>query len=103
VAEEIGQLIMAENKFDRLKPFQRCDGFSGADLSALVIEASMFAFKELARGSRTGSGAGFKTGSVARVYLRHFDLAFNKVKPSVSVKDKQHYESMKRRHQVRNV
>ena len=78
--------------------FQRCDGFSGADLSALVIEASMIAFKELSRIPKSEVVAG--PGSEPRVHLRHFMSAFNKVKPSVSGRDKNHYETMKRRQLV---
>merc|ERR1719509_687991 len=50
---------------------QRCEGFSGADMSALVREASMSALKE------------------------HLNEAFQQVKPSVSGKDRQKYDAMK--------
>ena len=79
---------------------QRCDGFSGADLSALVIEASMAAFKEVAMHTHIGQAA-LRPGFEVRVCLRHFEAAFAKVKPSVSDKDKLQYESMKRRSQVK--
>jgi ribosome biogenesis ATPase len=78
---------------------KRCDGFSGADLSALVIEASMAAFKERLSQAAAATGSGVEV----RVGSRHFDAAFNKVKPSVSAHDKKSYETLKRKQQVRAV
>jgi len=66
----------------------RCATFTGADLSALVREAGVMALKEV-----------IKSGSVSSVQLcienRHFDLALQKIKPSVSAKDLRLYEKMK--------
>ncbi len=50
---------------------------SGADLSALVREASEFALKEFIRNPVAENEI---------VRLRHFEKAFNKIKPSVSAK-----------------
>ena len=81
---------------------QRCDGYSGADLSALVTEAAMAAFKEhISRAARSSSLEPVPLTSEVRVFWRHFDSAFDKVKPSVTGKDKQHYETLKRKQQVR--
>jgi SpoVK/Ycf46/Vps4 family AAA+-type ATPase len=53
------------------------DLFSGADLSALVREASEFALKEFIKNPCSENEL---------VKLKHFEMAFNKIKPSVSLK-----------------
>ena len=75
----------------------RCDGFSGADLGKLVLRAANYRFREFFRlrkkaGDADGSGA---AGSVSQ---RHFDLAFEAVKPSVGEADRKKYEAMKKRY-----
>ena len=60
----------------------------------------MSAFKEhvaRSKDAKTGSETGFEV----RVYRRHFCSALDKVKPSVTGKDKLHYETLKRKQQVR--
>ncbi len=60
--------------------------YSGADLSALVREASEFALKE------------FIINPISEneiVKQKHFELAFRKIKPSVSLRDCEKYEKMK--------
>ncbi|XP_067943112.1 nuclear valosin-containing protein-like [Watersipora subatra] len=68
---------------------KECDGFSGADLTAVVREASMAAMKDYI--SQEAAGA---TSSPAAIVLRqeHFDIALSKLKPSISAKDRLHYE-----------
>merc|ERR1719186_2363000 len=65
---------------------KRCEGFSGADMSALVREASMSALKQHLR---------WKPTSPIVVGKSHFNDAFHRVKPSVSGKDRQKYDAMK--------
>ena len=60
----------------------------------------MAAFKEVATHTHVGQAA-LRPGFEVRVCFRHFEAAFAKVKPSVSGKDKLHYESMKRGTQVK--
>uniref|UniRef100_A0A671VGR5 Nuclear VCP like n=1 Tax=Sparus aurata TaxID=8175 RepID=A0A671VGR5_SPAAU len=72
---------------------ERCDCFSGADLTALVREASVNALRaylKLQHSSASSFGHTFSSGSVAdiRVSKQNFDDAFKKVRPSVSKKDK---------------
>lgn len=54
----------------------RCEGYTGADLAALVREASMQAIKEF-----MADGGEPKQLSVCS---RHFTLALEKIRPSVS-------------------
>ncbi|XP_068423847.1 nuclear valosin-containing protein-like isoform X2 [Clinocottus analis] len=78
---------------------ERCDCFSGADLTALVREASVNALRAhlKARPSQAASGHTFTSGSVAdiRVSQQNFDDAFKKVRPSVSKKDQKMYELLR--------
>ncbi|XP_037084734.1 nuclear valosin-containing protein-like [Pollicipes pollicipes] len=57
----------------------RCDGMTGADLSNLVRQAA----KETAR------------ERLLEVHRRHFDAAFQRVRPSVRPKDRLQYEEMR--------
>ncbi|XP_076866743.1 nuclear valosin-containing protein-like isoform X2 [Brachyhypopomus gauderio] len=78
---------------------ERCDCFTGADLSALVREASVYALRAhlsaqtcLARTEHT-----FSSGSAEqiRVSKQNFEEAFKKVRPSVSKKDQLMYEKLR--------
>ena len=84
--------------FDALAHSEECEFFTGADMSALVTEASNAAFKEhILVTSRRGKR---KTDSPCnldiKVSAKHFKVAFSKVRPSVSLKDRKKYEQMKR-------
>jgi len=59
----------------------RCDGYSGADLSALVREASVCALKQYMKDKATSTD-----DQPPLIYVKktHFDMAFAKVKPSVT-------------------
>jgi ribosome biogenesis ATPase len=56
------------------------DGYTGADLAALVREAAMQALRE-----HLAAGAGDKAGPLA-VADKHFAAALSKIRPSVSAK-----------------
>lgn len=71
----------------------RCQGFTGADLSSLVREASVNAL-------RASISNAFETKDFQKrlaVDKIHMDQAFNKVKQSVAAKDLEKYEKMKSR------
>uniref|UniRef100_A0A8C2UM77 Nuclear valosin-containing protein-like n=1 Tax=Chinchilla lanigera TaxID=34839 RepID=A0A8C2UM77_CHILA len=59
----------------------RCDCYSGADLSALVREASLCALRQEMAREKCGNGKG-----ELKISHMHFEEAFKKVKPSISVK-----------------
>lgn len=69
----------------------RCDCYTGADLSALVREASLCALRQEITGQKNGIGTAELT-----VSHKHFEEAFRKVKPSISVKDQRMYEALQR-------
>ncbi|XP_049998797.1 nuclear valosin-containing protein-like isoform X3 [Alexandromys fortis] len=69
----------------------RCNCYTGADLSALVREASLCALRQEMTGQRSAIGTG-----ELKVSHKHFEEAFRKVKPSISVKDQMMYEALQR-------
>ncbi|CAG0920314.1 unnamed protein product [Notodromas monacha] len=69
----------------------RCDGFSGADLAALVREASVAALKEILKfDSETSAKPG-----IVSVGNEHFDFAFEKVSPSNNPEERKKYEALR--------
>lgn len=58
-----------------------CDGFTGADLAALVRDASMLALREIIFSSKSDNDF----GSVF-VTAKHFEQALQNLRPSVSEK-----------------
>ncbi|GAB4818827.1 hypothetical protein N2152v2_005873 [Parachlorella kessleri] len=69
----------------------RLTGFSGADLAALVREACVCSLKESMTG---GVSAG---GVTPQVTMRHFELAMQRVQPSVSRNDQRMYDALRLR------
>ncbi|XP_046683216.1 nuclear valosin-containing protein-like isoform X2 [Homalodisca vitripennis] len=69
-----------------------CEGYSGADLAALVREASIEALKEFmaSRDQNQDQMAG-----EIKVCGRHFTAALSKIRPSVSDRDKMRYEQLR--------
>nr|XP_003410988.1 nuclear valosin-containing protein-like isoform X1 [Loxodonta africana] len=68
----------------------RCDCYTGADLSALVREASLCALRQEMARQKSGNEKG-----ELKISLKHFEEAFKKVKPSVSKKDQVMYEALR--------
>lgn len=64
----------------------RCEGFSGADLSALVREAGIAALRE----------TDLATATDLSIHMWHFDRAFETVFPSVSRADQRMFDKMKK-------
>lgn len=67
----------------------RADGFSGADLSALVREAAVMSLNEAFAQAEPGPPV---------VAARHFDAALSKVVPSVSAAQRRKYEALRSRY-----
>ncbi|XP_077138299.1 nuclear valosin-containing protein-like isoform X3 [Ranitomeya variabilis] len=69
---------------------EKCDCFTGADLSALIREASISAL----RSEMFQANPAVPRAEIL-VYKKHFDEAFRKVKPSVSKMDQMMYERLR--------
>jgi ribosome biogenesis ATPase len=90
----------------------RCEGFSGADLAALVREASVLALREKLKEHRQGEqeqngdehGEKAIPSSVSQIAnfrvivdRQHFDAALDKVQPSVGLSQRKKYNSLRSR------
>ena len=64
---------------------QRCEGFSGADLSALIRESALCAIKEIMHNHNNLPVDG------AKVEIRHVEEALGNIKPSVKPNQYQHH------------
>lgn len=76
---------------------ERCDCFTGADLTALVREASVNALSSFLKthSSSLSSTHGLDHVANIKVNKQNFENAFKKVRPSVSKKDRQMYEQLR--------
>merc|ERR1712038_1746921 len=76
--------------FDALAHSEECEFFTGADMAALVTEASNASFKEhIVLSARRGKqNTDTASNSDIKVSAKHFKQAFSKVRPSVSIKDR---------------
>ncbi|XP_022624790.1 nuclear valosin-containing protein-like isoform X3 [Seriola dumerili] len=79
---------------------ERCDCFTGADLTALVREASVNALRAHLKSQSSpaaSSGHTCSSSSVTdiRVSKHNFEDAFKRVRPSVSKKDQRMYEQLR--------
>lgn len=93
-------LLLSDVNIKELANDERCQGLSGADLSALVREASMAALRESISARSTNHMTVDndlpKDRTPVGVGVRHFAAAFRKVKPSVNKKDQALYAKMKK-------
>ena len=68
---------------DSIVSSAQCDGYSGADVAALLREATVQALKLCPR------------GAPVLVNQHHFNIALNRITPSVSVRDQKRYLRLK--------
>ncbi|XP_041921938.1 nuclear valosin-containing protein-like [Alosa sapidissima] len=91
--------LEADVNLEEIAQDERCDCFTGADLSALVREASVNALRThlYSRSASTLTGHTFTSGPVEDILVsqQNFEDAFKKVRPSVSKKDQLMYEKLK--------
>ncbi|KAF8589893.1 AAA-domain-containing protein [Ramaria rubella] len=75
----------------------KCEGYSGADLAALVREAAVGALRQTIGDLENGRemSAAQKEGADVRVGMREFELALDNLGPSVSVAHRRRYESLR--------
>ncbi|XP_023819458.1 nuclear valosin-containing protein-like isoform X1 [Oryzias latipes] len=74
---------------------ERCSSFSGADLTALVREASVNALKDYLKSQQGGEALPSGCTVDIQVSRVHFEEALNKVRPSVSPKEQLRYEQLR--------
>ncbi|ODN02269.1 Nuclear valosin-containing protein-like [Orchesella cincta] len=83
-------LLDKDVNLENIASSKDCDNYTGADLAALVREASIAAFRELILHPQAEPCA---VGDL-KVYDRHFTVAFSKTKPSVGFEDRAKYKAM---------
>ncbi|KAK0455234.1 P-loop containing nucleoside triphosphate hydrolase protein [Desarmillaria tabescens] len=76
---------------------ERCDGFSGADLAALVREAGVIALRRTlgVLDQMDDDTRGSEERPKVTVHITDFNTAFEKVGPSVSPQQRKRYEALK--------
>uniref|UniRef100_A0A1A8EJ66 Nuclear VCP-like n=2 Tax=Nothobranchius korthausae TaxID=1143690 RepID=A0A1A8EJ66_9TELE len=74
---------------------ERCNCFSGADLTALVREASVNTLRAYLKTSHNGATHPIGSTADVRVGKQNFEEAFKKIRPSVSKKDQLMYEQLR--------
>ncbi|XP_029030911.1 nuclear valosin-containing protein-like isoform X2 [Betta splendens] len=79
---------------------KRCNCFTGADLTALVREASLNALRTYLKSQHSPAAAsGYASSSSSVVHIKvnkeNFEDAFKKIRPSVSREDQKMYEQLK--------
>jgi ribosome biogenesis ATPase len=90
-AQQVGERVEAMVR-------ERCEGYSGADLAALVREAGVIALKRTLGALDAMEGSGKLTETLMPkvvVSVDDFVVALDKVGPSVSVNQRRKYESQR--------
>lgn len=77
--------IAEDVDFDEFAKNEELEFYTGADLAALVHEASICALKDRL----------FQNSNIDSISLKHFDEAIRKIRPSVSENDRKKYEKLK--------
>ncbi|XP_033115840.1 nuclear valosin-containing protein-like [Anneissia japonica] len=99
-------LLGSDVSIEKIARDERCNGFSGADLAAIVREAAMATLKKVLQSTQTSSFAPVQSISTDNQLLlerdqklvinnEDFEMAFSKVRCSVSKKDQEFYNKMK--------
>ncbi|XP_031837266.1 nuclear valosin-containing protein-like smid isoform X2 [Nomia melanderi] len=84
--------LAADVNLEQIGYNSKCDGYTGADLAALIREAGIEALRELMDIHYTGQ---------PEISMRHILSAFDKIRPSVQEKDIKHYEKLKKLYSIK--
>ncbi|XP_053974269.1 nuclear valosin-containing protein-like isoform X1 [Hylaeus volcanicus] len=84
--------LAADVNLEQIGYNNKCDGYTGADLAALIREAGVEALRELLDIHYTGQ---------SEISMRHILSAFDKIRPSVQEKDIKHYEKLKKLYSIK--
>lgn len=89
--------------FQEIGEDARCDGLTGADLSNLLREASLSAIREFrtmclnrntTKSNDLSKGAGIES-TKHRISRKHFEMAFENVKPSVPYDERMRFDDVR--------
>ncbi|XP_076749603.1 nuclear valosin-containing protein-like smid [Xylocopa sonorina] len=83
--------LAADISLEEIGYNSKCDGYTGADMAALIREAGIEALREFMDMHYTEP----------EISMRHILAAFDKIRPSVHEKDVKHYEKLKRLYSIK--
>lgn len=83
--------LAADVNLEEIGYNNKCDGYTGADLAALIREAGIESLRELMA----------HYSGPPEISMRHLLAAFEKIRPSVQEKDIKHYEKLRKLYSVR--
>ncbi|XP_076679935.1 nuclear valosin-containing protein-like smid [Andrena cerasifolii] len=84
--------LAADVNLEQIGYNSKCDGYTGADLAALIRESGIEALRELMDIRYSGQ---------PEISMRHIVSAFDKIRPSVQEKDIKHYEKLKKLYSIK--
>ena len=84
--------LAADVNLEQIGYNSKCDGYTGADLAALIRESGIEALRELMDIHYSGQ---------PEISMRHIVSAFDKIRPSVQEKDIKHYEKLKKLYSIK--
>ena len=82
--------------FKKINDDKRMEGFSGADIAALVRESQLHALKRLNQKEKENEGDKEEIKEF-RINMSDFEYSLNNILPSVSLNDKRKYENLKKK------
>ena len=103
ILETITRNLKLENDVDfkKINDDKRMEGFSGADIAALVREAQLHALKRLNQKEKENSknNMNIKNEEIKefKINMTDFEYSLNNILPSVSINDKKKYENLKKK------
>ena len=78
--------------FKKINDDKRMEGFSGADIAALVRESQLHALKRLNKKEKENEGDKEEIKEF-KINMSDFEYSLNNILPSVSLNDKKKYEN----------
>ena len=103
ILETITRNLKLENDVDfkKINDDKRMEGFSGADIAALVREAQLHALKRLNEKEKENLKNKNKNNNEEikefKINMSDFEYSLNNILPSVSINDKKKYENLKKK------
>ena len=91
-------VLSADVDFKKINDDKRMEGFSGADIAALVRESQLHALKRLNQKEKENENENSNEDvKEFKINMSDFEYSLNNILPSVSLNDKKKYENLKKR------
>ena len=89
-------VLSTDVDFKKINDDKRMEGFSGADIAALVRESQLHALKRLNQKEKENEGDKEEIKEF-KINMSDFEYSLNNILPSVSLNDKKKYENLKKK------